>query len=126
MACTSPRSCEEQYEVVKRVKDGVEVEVEVKEVLYGGTRNGKPVGGARYYMGEHFFGRFVDLDDESVSCAAAHPATHIFLCHCMNRASCTLQAVVNYTCTSCILAAWNILRLTYMCAAGPRMVYQGC
>ena len=42
---------------MKRVKDGVEVEV--KEVLYGGTRNGKPVGGARYYMGERLYGRWV-------------------------------------------------------------------
>lgn len=50
-------STEQQYEVVRKVKDGKEVEV--KEVLYGGTRDGKPVGGARYYMGEHFYGRCV-------------------------------------------------------------------
>uniref|UniRef100_A0A7S0RZR1 Uncharacterized protein n=1 Tax=Chlamydomonas leiostraca TaxID=1034604 RepID=A0A7S0RZR1_9CHLO len=47
--------CGEQYETVKKVKDGQEVEV--KEILYGGTRNGKPVGGARFYMGEQFYGR---------------------------------------------------------------------
>jgi len=28
-----------------------------KQVLWGGTRDGVPVGGARYYMGERFYGR---------------------------------------------------------------------
>mmetsp|Transcript_26866 Transcript_26866/g.72549 ORF Transcript_26866/g.72549 Transcript_26866/m.72549 type:complete len:235 (+) Transcript_26866:64-768(+) len=47
--------CQEQFEVVKKVVDGKEVEV--KETLWGGTRNGVPVGGARYYMGPEFYGR---------------------------------------------------------------------
>jgi hypothetical protein len=42
---------------VKKVIDCKEVEF--KEVLWGGTRNGVPVGGARYYMGLHFYGRCV-------------------------------------------------------------------
>lgn len=50
-------SCEEQHEVIKKVIDGKEVEV--KEMLWGGTRNGVPVGGARYYMGVDFYGRCV-------------------------------------------------------------------
>lgn len=36
--------------------------LQVKQTLYGGTRNGKPVGGARYYMSEHFFGRWAQRE----------------------------------------------------------------
>eukprot|EP00195_Chlamydomonas_chlamydogama_P012718 CAMPEP_0202891296 /NCGR_PEP_ID=MMETSP1392-20130828/1391_1 /ASSEMBLY_ACC=CAM_ASM_000868 /TAXON_ID=225041 /ORGANISM="Chlamydomonas chlamydogama, Strain SAG 11-48b" /LENGTH=234 /DNA_ID=CAMNT_0049575001 /DNA_START=12 /DNA_END=716 /DNA_ORIENTATION=- len=42
--------CEQQFEKAKRTgPDGQEHEVD--EVLYGGTRNGVPVGGSRYYLG---------------------------------------------------------------------------
>ncbi len=30
------------------------MEEEAQEILWGGTRNGKPVGGARYYLGPEF------------------------------------------------------------------------
>ena len=38
-------------------KNAAGVEEEVKEVLYGGTRDGKPVGGARYYLGPEFINK---------------------------------------------------------------------
>ncbi|KAJ9531148.1 hypothetical protein QJQ45_000846 [Haematococcus lacustris] len=47
--------CEEQHEVVHRNEGGLLVEQ--RQVLYGGVRDGKPVGGARYYMGDVFYGR---------------------------------------------------------------------
>ncbi|KAL6764528.1 hypothetical protein V8C86DRAFT_1490609 [Haematococcus lacustris] len=47
--------CEEQHEVVHRTEGGLLVEQ--RQVLYGGVRDGKPVGGARYYMGDVFYGR---------------------------------------------------------------------
>ncbi len=54
----TPHPCraEQQFEViVRKNKDGVEEEG--KEVLYGGTRDGKPVGGARFYLGPEFIGQ---------------------------------------------------------------------
>ena len=42
-----------QYETVK-VKDKDGREVESQQVLWGGTREGRPVGSTRYYLGTEF------------------------------------------------------------------------
>ena len=55
---SSPRSlshrAEQQFETVTRPNASLGVEEQVQQVLYGGTRGGKPVGGARYYLGPEF------------------------------------------------------------------------
>ncbi|GAX81825.1 hypothetical protein CEUSTIGMA_g9253.t1 [Chlamydomonas eustigma] len=43
----------QQFETLKKMNSAGQEE-EFQQVLYGGTRNGVPVGGARYYLGPEF------------------------------------------------------------------------
>lgn len=48
--CACACRCEQQFESVEEVQpDGSKTLAQ--QVLYGGTRDGKPVGGSRYYLG---------------------------------------------------------------------------
>ena len=49
-------SAEQQFESVARTNESGR-QVQVQQVLYGGTRDGLPVGGARFYLGAEFIGR---------------------------------------------------------------------
>ena len=49
--CDFVRRAPQQFETVTR--DGQEVQ----EVLYGGTRDGVPVGGTRFYLGNEFIAK---------------------------------------------------------------------